>query len=350
MNKEPLVSIFIPVYNREAYIEECLESVVNQSYLNLEIVILDDGSTDNTLSIIAKFKDPRIKQFKNDKNRGITYSRSRTLELITGDYLALVDSDDIIEHDRIEKQMHVMLARPEIAVVGSNTLSFGDGMRTIKTKFFTDFEEIKCAFLFETPMNNSSTLLNASMVCAHQTQYNPEYIVCEDYDFFYQISKYAPLVNIKEPLVKYRLHEENVSRQQIFVKGKSRRRITLEKIQRSVSQYYSLGLSDEEQQVFSDFFIQSGDYDPAIFEAPFINELQRVTQKMKDNNHFCSPKTFSKVFDYYLIIILNLRKVSLKDKLMIYKKLNYKDSKIQNAKMISYFVLRDLYHNVRGIK
>ena len=89
-----LVSIIIPTYNTEKYIEKCIQSVLEQTYTDYEIIIVDDCSTDNSMDVVARFKDPRIKVIKNEINRGPSYSRNRGIQLSKGDFIALLDSDD----------------------------------------------------------------------------------------------------------------------------------------------------------------------------------------------------------------------------------------------------------------
>ena len=95
-------SIIVPTYNREKYINRCIDSVLNQEYTDLELIIIDDGSTDNTENIISKYDDKRIKYFKNT-NHGIGYSRNFGIDKSTGDYIFFLDSDDYIEEDMLIK-------------------------------------------------------------------------------------------------------------------------------------------------------------------------------------------------------------------------------------------------------
>lgn len=96
------LSIIIPTYNRENFISKCLDSVINQTYENIEIIIVDDGSIDNTESIIKSYNDERIKYYKN-KNHGIGYSRNYGLNKATGDHILFLDSDDYLDYDTAEK-------------------------------------------------------------------------------------------------------------------------------------------------------------------------------------------------------------------------------------------------------
>ena len=108
MSTNPLVSIIIPVYNVEKYIEETVRSVIGQTYLNWELILIDDGSSDQTYQILQDFTDERIKIYQNDKNRGPSYTRNRGLSLAKGEYIAFLDSDDLWEKEKLSKQLNFM--------------------------------------------------------------------------------------------------------------------------------------------------------------------------------------------------------------------------------------------------
>ena len=99
------VSVIIPVYNSSLYLEECINSIVNQTYKNLEIIIVNDKSTDDSLKIISKFKDKRIKVINLKKNHGVAVARNKGVMASTGDYICYIDSDDYWSLDKIEKQI-----------------------------------------------------------------------------------------------------------------------------------------------------------------------------------------------------------------------------------------------------
>lgn len=99
------VSVIIPLYNEEKYIKECLESVINQTYKNLEIIVVDDNSTDNSLKIVKEIKDKRIKVIKLKQNNGVANARNKGVEKATGDYICFLDSDDFWVKDKIKKQI-----------------------------------------------------------------------------------------------------------------------------------------------------------------------------------------------------------------------------------------------------
>ncbi|HHE3587888.1 TPA: glycosyltransferase family 2 protein, partial [Pasteurella multocida] len=113
---QPLVSVLICAYNADKYIEECIDAILNQTYKNLEIVVVNDGSTDTTLSKLHYFaeKDPRIKIINNEENKGFIASLNIGISSINGDYLARTDADDITKPEWIEKILGYMLSHPQI--------------------------------------------------------------------------------------------------------------------------------------------------------------------------------------------------------------------------------------------
>ena len=103
------VSVITPTYNSEKFIKETLESIINQTHKNLEVLVVDDCSKDNTIEIVKSFNDSRIKLFQNEKNSGAAYSRNKALSEATGDYIAFLDGDDLWYKDKLEKQLTFML-------------------------------------------------------------------------------------------------------------------------------------------------------------------------------------------------------------------------------------------------
>ncbi len=118
--KDPLISIVMPTFNRAHTIKYSIDSVVKQTHEKWELIIVDDGSTDNTKTIVANFNDKRIKYHKLDKNRGCHYARKFGVRLCVGSYLSFLDSDDTIHGDKLEKQISVFQINPLMDVVLCN--------------------------------------------------------------------------------------------------------------------------------------------------------------------------------------------------------------------------------------
>ena len=106
MNKK--ITVFMPVYNSERYLKEAIDSILNQSYKNFELLIINDGSTDSSIDIIKSYNDSRIKLINNDCNKGLPYTRNLGLKLAKGDYIAIMDSDDISYIHRLKKQIEFL--------------------------------------------------------------------------------------------------------------------------------------------------------------------------------------------------------------------------------------------------
>ena len=104
VSKKPLISVIIPTFNRETLLKRAIISVLNQTYQNLEIVIIDDASKDGTEKLVNNFQDSRINYFKNDRNQGVQISRNRGLEIAKGLFISFLDDDDFWLKEKIEEQ------------------------------------------------------------------------------------------------------------------------------------------------------------------------------------------------------------------------------------------------------
>ncbi|KFD40801.1 hypothetical protein HX99_04225 [Peptococcaceae bacterium SCADC1_2_3] len=120
-NNQPLTSICIPTYNAEKTVVSTVQSILNQTYQNLEIIIVDNASTDNTLVLLQQFKDSRIKIYRNEKNIGAEKNWNRCIELATGEYIAIFHADDLYKPDIVEKQVQAFHDNPSIGAVFTMT-------------------------------------------------------------------------------------------------------------------------------------------------------------------------------------------------------------------------------------
>ncbi|MBD0300672.1 MAG: glycosyltransferase [Tolypothrix sp. T3-bin4] len=116
----PLISVIIPVYNGEITIQETIESVLNQTFTDFELIVIDDGSQDSTLQIVSTIQDPRIKVF-SQPNAGVSTSRNRGLSHATGEFISFIDADDLWTPDKLETQLKALQENPKAAVAYSWT-------------------------------------------------------------------------------------------------------------------------------------------------------------------------------------------------------------------------------------
>ena len=149
------ISVLMPTYNVEPYVEEAVLSILNQSYENIELIIVDDCSSDNTYKILNKLSkiDNRIKLFRNDKNKKICFTLNEALKYSTGKYIARMDGDDVCEYDRLEKQINYLKKNPDIDLVGSSIIGIDENGNVInKKKYISSFKLIKKIIPFSSPV------------------------------------------------------------------------------------------------------------------------------------------------------------------------------------------------------
>ena len=137
----------MPTYNGEKYIEEAIQSVLDQTFTNFEFLIIDDGSTDNTAAIINSFKDERITYIKKHANTGIAHSLNLGIDKAKGKFIARMDDDDVSMPTRFEKQIEIFNIKPEIIVCGSSVYS--DNNKLFKVS--QNHELVKIQLLFYNP-------------------------------------------------------------------------------------------------------------------------------------------------------------------------------------------------------
>lgn len=216
--KEPLVSVVMPVYNREDLVSKAIESILEQTYSHFEFIIVDDASSDKTPDILKEYakKDKRIKILKNEKNCGISCSRNKGMEAAVGKYIAVMDSDDVALPIRLEKTVKVMEDHPQLAVV-SGSLALIQGKvdpkwmeNPLEYNFRLQPEQIQFTLHFSNNLYNVCTLIRRQFVMDHQIRYNVEYISAEDYDFWKQIlMKGGKMANLTNPVMLVRFHRTN---------------------------------------------------------------------------------------------------------------------------------------------
>jgi glycosyltransferase involved in cell wall biosynthesis len=207
----PLVTVFMAAYNASKFIEKSIKSILCQTFKDYELIIVDDGSTDNTLDIIRSFTDERITIIENKINRGLIYTRNLALEHAKGTYLAIQDSDDISFPDRLEKQVITLDQNENLALIGSKALKIDKDNNVLNTKLdvISGSDLLKTQLFFENTFVHSSIMIRTSVfneINGYQT-----YPSAEDYDLFIRISEKYAIDNLNDYLVYYRVHNNNFS-------------------------------------------------------------------------------------------------------------------------------------------
>jgi glycosyltransferase involved in cell wall biosynthesis len=214
MNQQHKISVIIPCYNAGKYIREAVDSILNQTYKNLEILLIDDGSSDETRSVIDDYvkKDVRVLPVYNDINLGLIRTLNKGMQLATGDYIARMDADDISALNRIEVLHDYFIANPETDVISAAYYCLDTNGRVIRKVYpkATLSTALHFVSFFCTPVNHPCVMAKASVFKVNK--YDEIYIHSEDYELFSRLlNKGFKFVNLMEPLYYLRINPESVS-------------------------------------------------------------------------------------------------------------------------------------------
>ena len=200
----------MPVYNGEKYLAEAIQSILDQSFTDFELIIINDGSTDNTEKIINSFKDQRIVYIDNGKNLGLAPSFNKGIDAAQGTFIARMDADDISLPDRFAKQVSFLEGKAHIGIVGSSIIIINEYGREIMRYIRpTSHVEIKYGSLFSTPIYHPTTMGRAEIFKSHH--YNETFSNSEDYELWSRLlfTTSITFANIAEPLIKYRVFPQS---------------------------------------------------------------------------------------------------------------------------------------------
>lgn len=203
------------VYNeKEFYLKESVESILNQSFSDFEFIIIDDGSDlPHTREILTQYerRDERIRLFHNNSTLGLTKSLNKALSLAKGKYIARIDSDDISEIFRLEKQLRFMKSNPDCALCGSWSYIIDENGAIIgRKKFFNRYEKIKKKLLYFNFFTHSSLFFKKD-IAMENGGYNEKIEKAQDYDLILKISAKNKIENIPEFLCFNRIHSKSIT-------------------------------------------------------------------------------------------------------------------------------------------
>jgi glycosyltransferase involved in cell wall biosynthesis len=217
VKKLPLVSVVIPVYNSEAYISKALESVLHQTYKNLEVIVIDDGSKDRSWETIQHYikTDNRIIALNNGSNIGIAKTRNKALRIFHGIYLAPLDSDDVWESLKIQKQVDFLNKNRDVGIVGTNVDIINEKSKKLFTRVYPrNFSKITKDISVKNPFCQSSVMIRRSII-KKVGFYDESLETSEDYDYWFRIIRVCNGENIQEPLTYYRARSGQLKQEKL---------------------------------------------------------------------------------------------------------------------------------------
>lgn len=220
----PALSVVMPAFNAEKYVERAVESILKQTFQDLELVIVDDASTDGTLEIIERLAaaDARIRVVPSEQNLGVAAATNLGVSKTRADFIGRMDADDISDPTRFEKQIAVLRANPHFAVVGSFASHTNDRGQVLSLsptgpRSEAQFDDLRLRG--ETTMVFGGTALFRRHLFEKAGGYDPSIGSGEDVELFDRMSDLGPIVSIPEPLLLYRLHQTSLVRR-TFLDGR----------------------------------------------------------------------------------------------------------------------------------
>ncbi len=287
MLKPGLVSVIMPNYNTpEEYLRAAMESILGQTYSNFEFIIVDDGSTNNSSSVIESYKDDRVFLIKNEKNLGISTSLNIALAHATGEFVARMDADDISLPQRLEHQVLYMRDHPEVVVCGTWIRLFGDEetceykQRKYKTlercNVLPDRQEMRIRFLFgnQTKIIHPTAMFRHSVMIEHGILYNEAYLGAEDFRMWIDCCRIGEFTNVPEILLEYRIHKLQVTNRCKALQIESVRRIIDEQLS-----WLGLKVPDELFDLHFGFLERNCPYDPHLYA--WLRSIIRANNRKK---------------------------------------------------------------------
>lgn len=205
--KKPLVSVVMPAYNVEKYVEEAVRSILDQTFLDFEFIIVDDGSTDRTPEILRSFFDSRIRLLFNETNEGNYPARNRGCRLARGKYIAVMDADDVAMPERLEVQVRFLEENPDVLLCGGAYKLLNKNLTIVEP---VKYEEIQYVLIKTFCMLHPTVMMRTDTL-EEMSYYRTNSLYAEDYDLVLRLALKGKVTNVPEVVLIRRYHDEQIS-------------------------------------------------------------------------------------------------------------------------------------------
>lgn len=208
----PRVSVVIPTYNNARYIWQAIDSVLGQTFQSFELIVVDDGSNDDTADCVARYGDPRVRYLYNDRQLGIAGARNRGVAAAHGEYTAALDSDDIAEPTRLARQVAFLDSHPDHAAVGSwaRWIDSEGTSRPGVTRRPVDWQDAAAQLIYKSSLQQPSVTARTSVLAAHP--YDERFVFSSDYELWSRLAVDYRLASQPLALVRCRRHAASTTR------------------------------------------------------------------------------------------------------------------------------------------
>ena len=323
--KSPKVSIIMPIYNNGCYLKESIESILIQTFSNFELIIINDGSTDNSDQVIYDFLqlDCRIRYFNYKNNLGLINRLNNAIDISKGKYIARMDGDDIAFPERLSRQVKYLEENPTIALIGTSAKVIDKESEFIGRYLCPPVSDgiIRMQSIFSTPFIHPSIMVRKRII--KNFYYSDTYPVAEDYFLWTEIINQYSVGNIPEILIAYRIHKNNSNELNKHIQLES-----LFKIFKQQLQKYNFPHTVEDIKVHLDI---ASNIKREEYKSEQLNKAGLWLEKLCIENKVFPKKPFEEIVGkvWFRYILLNIQRGKtnlLRDvaKLSVTKKLTFR--------------------------
>lgn len=247
----------MPVYNAGRYLADAIESILNQTFENFELIIVNDGSTDESAFVIQSYIDGRIKFINHKVNAGLVASLNTGLQYATGKYIARMDQDDVSMPHRLQLQYDYMEQHPDCVLLGTQVKVMGENKYS---KMYTGSNDLKASLLFGTSFAHPCVMMRASVLVQNHIQYSEQFKHAEDYGLWTQLALHGQIANLNEVCLEYRKHASQYTK--VFSEGML---LATRLIRKSYLQNLGVVISDHEINLLHDIAEKNSNYNNKIY-------------------------------------------------------------------------------------
>jgi glycosyltransferase involved in cell wall biosynthesis len=220
----PSITVLMPVHNAASYVGDAIDSILAQSHADFELLVMNDGSSDESAAIVQARRDPRIRLVSSPTNRGIVNTLNEGLSLASGRYVARMDADDLADPGRLARQWRFMEENPAVGVCGTAFEAFGESPGEGWVRYF-HHDAIAIALLFGNPICHPTVILRKSVLDTYHLRYPDDHPHAEEYALWSVLAGKCRMANLPDRLLRYRTHAGQVSRQKSVIQRHSMKRI-----------------------------------------------------------------------------------------------------------------------------
>lgn len=280
-----MVTVIMPVYNGERYLEEAVNSILNQTYENFELLLIDDASSDNSIELISEIRDKRIRVIRNAQNMGIAAARNIGLDASNSKYIALLDQDDIALPYRLEHEVKYLDENPQVDVVGGHQRSIDCNGTDLERQWsvYLNPAYIKAYLMLNDTVVNGSTMFRKAFVDRYNIRYRENQYGAEDYRFWAECSLHGVIKNLDEVMLLWRCGHGNTTYSMLNTK-REERRAAIRSIQQFALEGNGIFLQNKELDLISRVFFDDGIVENEQQLKGLYYTLKNIAEQAVDNH------------------------------------------------------------------